>query len=219
MTADPRSPVRPRRRARRVLVVALLAGPALAAGAGAWGLASYVRLLRLEVRVADACARAESTGREQLDLATNLLHAAAGAPELASRRAALRGAVNRARASVLTSPVLATPGGVEEFFLAHEAVGASLRAVRADLDAGSTDGAALALRDLGPGLERAEKALGLALAEVQEHLDAYREACGSFPERMVVRFVGVPPPAPPARAGAATGDLPVQAAAGPGVEP
>jgi hypothetical protein len=166
----------------------MIAGILMLAGAACvvWGIASYVGLLHLEVRVADASDRVEAAGRSRAQLTANLIHASAAFDCLSSADLAeLRAAADRANGISLAPEILAEPESYLEFLAAQAELSGALDGIWSVLQSDGGIGSQALVDDLRGNLADAESALLEQIAELDRRVEAYRSRSGGFPRSVI----------------------------------
>jgi len=191
---------------RRTLLLTVVA---LGTTAVAWSGLSYLRLVRLQVRVADACSRVEASSRSRVELVENLIHCSETFVCLdADRRTALRGVTTRIERSPFVPEIAGKSVRYRDFLAAQTELTTTLDRLWSDEPA-AWDGARLLSEDLRARLDRSSALLEESIAELERSLDSYRTATTVFPDSLVAGLAG-PEPGPPLRpwvvAGAAVSD-------------
>jgi len=185
----------------------LLTVVALGTTALAWSGLSYLRLVRLQVRVADACSRVEASSRSRVELVENLIHCSETFVCLdAERRTALRTVTTRIERSPFIPGIPGDSVRYSDFLAAQAELTTALDGLWSDEPA-AWDGARLLAEDLRARLDRSSGLLGESIAELERSLDLYRTTTTRFPDFLVAGLAG---PEPPLRswvvAGAAASD-------------
>ena len=107
-----------------------------------WGLATYVRLVRLRVEVTDACSRVEAASRSRVELVSSLIQSADAFACLdTARLVELRGATERAAPGILLGRILEDPRSYQDFRRNQSELSAQLPEIWSAMKADSRAGA------------------------------------------------------------------------------
>jgi hypothetical protein len=167
-------------------VVALAVVVSLACVCAGWGAASYVKLLRLQVGVADACARVEAASRSRIGLVANLVHSSEAFDCLdPASRAALRAASERAARSSVVPALAVAPDAYDEFLAAQRDLSATIEEVWSEAGASPGVGSRIVIEDLQSGLERVEALLDESIAALDRSVERYRASSRRFPGSVI----------------------------------
>jgi len=153
-------------------------------------MASYVGLLRLEVRVTDASDRVEAASRSRAELVANVIHASTAFDCFAAERLAkLRGAAERAGQTHLAPRILEEPALYREFLLAQDELTQAVGEFWTSLQSQGDEGALVLVEDLRGSVEEVENLLLEQLAELDRSIDTYHARSGRFPRSVIAAMV------------------------------
>ena len=168
----------------------------------AWSGLSYLRLVRLQLRVAEACSRVEASSRSRVELVENLIHCSEIFVCLdADRRTALRGVTTRIERSPFVPEIAGKSVRYRDFLAAQTELTTTLDRLWSDEPA-AWDGARLLSEDLRARLDRSSALLEESIAELERSLDSYRTSTTGFPDSLVAGLAGAvvsDPSGPPNR--------------------
>jgi hypothetical protein len=187
------------------------------AGCTVWGLASYVSLMRLEVRVTDASERVGATSRSRAQLAANVIHASAAFDCLTpERRDTLRHAAERAGHAPLAADIVEEPERYREFLSAQDELTSALENVWSLLQSNGDIGARVLVEDLRGSVEQLEANLHEQIGELEQRVDAYHAGRGQFPRSWIAAIAGGKRASVADPRSAAAAERPPATGAGPG---
>lgn len=176
----------------------LLAALAVGTTALAWSGVSYLRLVRLQVGVADACSRVEASSRSRIELVENLIHCSETFVCLESeRRTALRVIITRIDGSSFVPEIAGDSQRYRDFLAAQAELTTTLDGLW-PVEPAAWDGPRLLSEDLRARLDRSSALLGESIAELERSLANYRMTTTRFPHSLVAGLAETEP-GPPLR--------------------